>query len=573
MSPEFRRALAYIAPYWRRLSLVVGLSLLNTVLALSLPYFSKLLIDRALIGRDERWLVAVVCLFAAASLAGFVLTAVVGLRYTRVSADVLFDMRLALYRHLQRLSPRFYAKMPLGDILARINADVSEIQRVAAESLLSWVGNLFFLVGSLAAMCWLDIRLTLIGVALVPLAVWVLGRTRSTLAIRVRRVREASARTGSFLIETLQAVRLVVTSNAEEREAGRFRAFNDKFVEALMSMQLWSYASTGGPGAILAIGTAAAFLYGGHRVITETMSLGTFVAFMAYYMQLFQPVQSLMGLYSNFATVQVSLSRVHELLDAPPDVVETSDALHLDRVRGAVTFENVSLDLGRGQVLQDVSFALAPGETVALVGPSGSGKSTIADLLVRLVDPDAGMIRLDGCDIRRLALGELRRHIVLVDQQPLLLHASIAENIRYARPEASDADVLRAALDAGLDDVLNRLPEGLQTIVGERGAALSAGERQRVAVARALLLTPDVLVLDEPTAALDSVSEQQVLDGYARIMSGRTTIVITHRRALASAADRILVLTDRAVIEEGAPADVLTPGRDADLQVRARRLA
>ncbi len=560
MSREFRRALAYVLPYWRRLALVVGLSLLNTALALTLPYFSKLLIDRALVGHDERWLVGIVTLFALTSVAGFLLTALTGLRYTRVSAEVLFDMRLALYRHLQRLSPRFYARMPLGDILARINNDVGEIQRVAAESLLSWVGNCFFLVGSLAAMCWLDLRLALIGVAVVPIAVWVLERTRATLAAHVRKVREASAATGSFLIESLQGMRLVVTSNAEERESQRFRGYNDAFVEALMSMQLWSYLSGGAPGTILAVGTAAAFLYGGHRVIAETMSLGTFVAFMAYYMRLFQPVQALMGLYGSLATVQVSLARVHELLDLPPDVVERVEPRRLEHVDGAIEFQGVSLDLGRGQILEDVSFRVLPGETLALVGSSGSGKSTIADLLVRLIDPDGGCIRLDGHDIRDLALEDLRRHVVLVDQQPVLFHVSIAENIRYARPDASDEDVRHAASSAGVDELIARLPEGLRTIVGERGAALSAGERQRVAVARALLLNPDVLVLDEPTAALDPVAEQQVLAGYARVMRDRTTILITHHLALASSADRVVVLAERSIIEQGRPSDLHARG-------------
>src|SRR5438034_5752344 len=214
MSSEFRRAVAYVVPYWKRLALVVALSGVSTALSLALPYLSKTLIDTALVGRNPAALYRTVALFALASVAGFALTAVTGLRYTRVSADVLFDMRLALYRHLQRLSPRFYARTPLGDILARVTNDVGEVQRVAAESLLAWVGNVLFLAGSIVAMIWLDVRLALVGVALVPASVWALGRARTTLAARVRAVREASAAVGTFLIETLQAIRLVVTSNA-----------------------------------------------------------------------------------------------------------------------------------------------------------------------------------------------------------------------------------------------------------------------------------------------------------------------------------------------------------------------
>jgi ATP-binding cassette, subfamily B, bacterial len=560
MPREFRRALAYLLPYRRALALVLALSGLNTILSLAQPYLSKILVDRAFVGRDLVALYWTVGLFAAASVGGFALTAIIGLRYTRVSADVLFDMRLALYRHLLHLSPRFYARTPLGDILARINNDVGEIQRVTSESLLSWVGNALFLVGSAAAILWLDVRLALVGLALVPLAVWVLVRTRGTLAGHIRVMREASAAIGSFLVETLQSVRLVATANAQARESERFQQANSRFVTALMSMQLWSYLSGSAPGLVLSAGYVVVFVYGGRRVIAGTLTLGTFIAFMAYYMRLFPPVQALMGLYSSLATVKVSLSRVHQLLDAPPDVIDAADPVRLEAVRGAIEFDGVSLDLGRGQILQAVTFAAAPGETVALVGPSGSGKSTIADLLVRLVDPDSGVVRLDGVDLKRLALDDLRRHVALVDQEPMMLHASIEENIRYARPEASEEDVRRAATDAGVDELLARLPEGLRTIVGERGAAISAGERQRVAIARALLMDPDVLVLDEPTAALDPVSERQVLAGYQRAMRGRTTILVTHHFSLASEANRVVVLGDRGILEQGHPAELLAAG-------------
>ena len=560
MPAEFRRALAYLVPYWQRLALVVLLSGLNTALSLTLPYLSKTLVDSALIGRSLPALYSTVTLFALASAAGFALTAIIGLRYTRVSADVLFDMRLAVYQHLLRLSPRFYARTPLGDILARVNNDVGEIQRVAAESLLAWVGNALFLVGSIAAMLWLDLRLAFAGLALVPVAAWVLARTRVALTGHIKAMREASAAIGSFLIETIQAVRLIVTSNAQRRESERFRATNATFVRALMSMQLWSYLSGSAPGLVLSAGYVLVFVYGGSRVIAETLTLGTFIAFMAYYMRLFQPVQALMGLYSSLATVRVSLARVHELLDTPPDVVEAPNPQRLTGVEGAIEFDRVSVDLGRGQILRAVSFAVAPGETVALVGPSGSGKSTIADLLVRLLDPDEGMVRLDGVDLKSLSLEDLRRHVVLVDQEPALLHASIEENVRYARPDAADEEIRRAVSAAGADEIIARLPDGLRTIVGERGAALSAGERQRVAIARALLTSPAVLVLDEPTAALDPISERQVLAGYERAMRGRTTVLITHHLSLASAADRVVVLGERGILEEGEPAALQARG-------------
>jgi ATP-binding cassette, subfamily B, bacterial len=548
----FSRALQYVLPYWRRLALVAVLSLVSTALSLVQPYLSKILVDRALIGRDLTALYETVGWFVVTAVAGFALTAITGLRYTRVSADILFDMRLAVYRHLQRLSPRFYARTPLGEVLARVNNDVGEIQRVAAEALLAWVGNAIFLVGSLLAMFYLDVRLACIGIALVPLSVWALARTRARLADRVRHVREASAGVGSFLIETLQAMRLVVTSNAQRREIERFSRKNLAFIDALMSMQAWSYLTGSVPGLILSLGYGAVFVYGGHRVIAGTLSVGAFVAFLAYQMRLLQPVQALMGLYASLATVQVSLARVHELLDAEPDVVEQAAPIRLERIGGAIEFDRVSIDLGRGQILAALSFSAAPGEMIAIVGPSGSGKSTIADLLLRLIDPDEGTIRVDGHDLRTLSLEDLRRRIVLVDQEPFVFHTSIADNIRYACPDATGEDIRDAARAAGIDEFIERQPHGYATIVGERGAALSAGERQRLAIARALVARPDVLVLDEPTAALDPATERHVIAEYRRLMQGRTVIVITHRAAVAESADRVLSVSDGVAVERTA---------------------
>jgi ATP-binding cassette subfamily B protein len=328
-----------------------------------------------------------------------------------------------------------------------------------------------------------------------------------------------------------------------------------------MSMQLWSYVTGGMPGLILSAGYAIVLVYGGRRVIVGTLSLGTFVGFMAYYMRLFQPVQAMMGLYTSFATVKVSLGRVYELLDTRPDVVDpllpvALGDVALGDIAGEVALRNITVDLGRGPILKSISLIARPGQTVAIVGPSGSGKSTIADLLVRLIDPDQGVVSLDGCDLKRLSLADLRRQVALVDQTPILFHASIAENIRYARPDASSEEIADVARAAGVDEIVARLPEGIDTVVGERGAALSAGERQRVALARALLLNPKVLVLDEPTAALDPAMEQQVLDGYERIMRGRTTILITHHVALASRADHVIVLGDKGIIEQGKPEEL-----------------
>ncbi len=561
LEPQFRRALAYVVPYWRRLLLVFVLSLLSTGLALYVPYLSRSLVDGALLGGDGNALRRIVLTFALITVASFALNVVSGLRYTRVSADILFDMRLALYRHLQRLSPRFFASTRLGDIMSRINNDISEIQRVASEVVLATLGNVIFLAGSLGMLVWLDLRLFLVSVLFLPPSLWALVRYRRRLEGRVRTLRERSADIGSFLIETIQGMKLVVTSNAQVREADRFRQRNDAFVEALMSMQWVTYLSGGLPGLILSGSTAIIFLYGGSRVIDGTITMGTLVAFMAYQMRVLPPVQALMGLYASLATAKVSLGRVQELLDANVDVIDTPESAGLSRVDGRVTIEHVTVSFDRGApLLNDVSIEIAPGEVLAVVGPSGSGKSTLTELLLRLIDPDQGRVLLDGRDLREVPLREVRRHIVLVDQEPFLFHASLLENLRYASPEATDEDLAAAVRAAGLEAFIAELPEGYATQVGEGGRALSAGERQRIAIARAFLAAPTVLVLDEPTASLDPSMTRQVMTGYEALMRGRTTVVVSHRFELARQADRVVVLDGANVVEQGTPLELMARG-------------
>jgi ATP-binding cassette subfamily B protein len=567
MDQPLLQALRFVTPYWRRLVLVLMLSLVSTSLSLLLPLISKDFFDRALLGRDMSALLRTSALFAGVTAVGFILNIVSGLRYTRVSAEILFDMRLQVYRHLLRLSPRFYARTRIGDIMSRINNDIGEIQRVAAEAALAWVGNVLYLVGTVVMLAWLDLRLFAATAAVAPFGIWALAHYRGRLEGAIGGVRQRSADLGSFLIETLQAVKLVVTSNAQEREVARFRARNNAFIDALMSMQLLSYVSGGLPGLILSAGTGMVFLYGGYRVVTGAMTVGTFVAFIAYQTRFLGPVQALMGLYTSLATARVSLARVAEILDAPVDVQELPGAEALGRVRGHVQFSRVTLSYDRGRpALEQLSFRVGPGEVLAIVGPSGSGKSTVADLLLRLLDPDEGVVRLDGHDLRRLRLDDIRRHVALVDQDPCILHASILENIRYGRPDATDGEVRSAARQAALEPFIDSLPQGYDTVVGERGSALSSGERQRIATARAFLANPAVLMLDEPTASLDPVAERVVIDGYEAVMRNRTTIVITHRFDVASRADRVLVLDGARLVEQGAPDELAIRGsRFADL--------
>lgn len=544
--------------------LVLGLSLISTVMALYIPYLSRLLIDHALLGGNSNLLVRIIGGFAALTLGSFVLNVISGLVYTRTSADILFDMRLGLFRQLQRLSPRFYAEMPVGQIATRLNADIGEIQRVAAEIALAWVGNVIFLVGSIVILFRLDRVLFLVSFAILPAALWALIRYRSRLEAAVTGVRDRSADVGSFLIETLLGMKVIVGFNAQEREANRFRQRNDAFIGALMSMRRLTYLSGGVPGLLLSAGSGAVFLVGGMRVIDHSITMGTLVAFIAYQMRLVWPIQALMGLYASLASARVSLRRVNEILDAPLDVEETPNAVAIPSARGDVSLQDVTFAFGRGGVVLDgVSVEIPAGQRLAIVGRSGEGKSTIGDLLVRQLDPRSGRVLLDGVDLRNARLTDVRRYMLVVDQEPFVFNATIAENIRYARPDASDADVHAAANSAGLSPLIARLPLGIETSAGERGRALSAGERQRLAIARAFLADPAVLILDEATGALDPATEAQVATGYEAVMRGRTTIIITHRLELARRADRVVVLENGRLVEDGTAAALLDRGESS----------
>jgi ATP-binding cassette subfamily B protein len=534
----------------------------GTGLGLVVPYLSKLLIDDAILARDFGALLRIVGAFVAVTLLSFAMGTWSGLRYTHVSADILFDMRLALYRHLQRLSPRFYARTPLGDIVSRINGDIGEIQRVTGEAALGWLGQTLALIGTLAMLVWLDARLFLVGLATLPPAVWALVRYRTQLEGRVRSLRERSAGIGTFLIETLQGIRTIVGLNAQERVVGRFEEKNDAFVSALLSMRLYTYLAGGLPGILLSLGTALVFLYGGYRVIEGATTLGTFVAFMAYQTRMLAPIQGLMGIYANLATARASLGRVHELLDTPPDVTEAGEASRIAEVRGSLRLEGVHFGFGRGsEVLDGVDLEVPAGQTLAIVGASGSGKSTIGDLLARFVDPDEGRVLLDGTDLRGLALEDVRHAVHVVEQDPFVFHATVCENVRFARPEADEPAVWEALRVAGLDALVASWPAGLDTVVGERGRELSAGERQRLALARAYLADPAVLVMDEATGALDPATEAAILDRYSSQRAGRTTIAITHRLDLARRCERVVVLSKGRIVEDGPPSALESRGK------------
>jgi len=538
----YRRAVRFLIPYRWRMVLILLAGIAATSFSLAQPYISKLLIDDALLKRDFQMLLYVSLLMLGVTVANFALNIFSSYQYVRVSALVLFDMRVALYQHLQSLSPRFWARTKLGDVVSRINNDISEVQRISADSLLSVLSNVVFLIGSSAIMISLNAKVFLLSMAVLPFSLWSLRYFQERLAARVRTVRERGADIGSFLLETLLGFRLVVTANAETREVERFRARNQSFLEALLKMQLTGFLSGAVPGTLLTLCTAALFLYGGKLVIDGQLTTGSLVALMAYHARLLSPLQNLMSLYTNIVSGGVSLARVWELFDTPAEIVERPLALPWTAPRGEMECQSITFRYGGDPVFSDLSFRVPAGSICAIVGPSGAGKSTLADLLVRLYDPEQGIIRLDGRDLREMRLTDVRRQVMLLDQAPYLFHASVRENIAYARPDATKDEIFAAARAASIHERIESLPEGYETVVAERGQTFSAGERQRIALARAILADPKVLVLDEPTSALDEENERAIAETLSVALAGRTAILITHRPSLAKIAHQVVRL-------------------------------
>src|ERR1035438_8351486 len=377
----YRRAAQYLTPYRWRLLWILLTGVAASAFGLAQPYISKLLIDEALLRRNFHALVMISLLMVGATALSFALNILSSYQYVRVSAAVLFDMRVALYRHLQSLSPRFWARSKLGDVVSRINSDISEVQRVAADSLLSVLSNVVFLIGSSAIMISLNAKVFLLSMAVLPFSLWSLRYYQHRLARRVKTVRERGADIGSFLLETLLGFRLMVTANAEKREVERFQARNQSFLDALLSMQLMAFLSGAVPGTLLTLCTAALFLYGGKLVIDGQLTTGSLVALMAYHARLLSPVQNLISLYTNLVTGGVSLARVWELFDTPAEVVERPLALPWNDARGEIECQSVSFRYSGDPVFSDLSFRVPAGTICAIVGPSGAGKSTLADLL------------------------------------------------------------------------------------------------------------------------------------------------------------------------------------------------
>ncbi len=609
------RVLNYAKPYWWHITGMLVTILISTGLSLLTPLIFRNMIDVVLPAKDTQRLIGLgLALLFIPALNGGVNVIQRRLNST-VGEGVIYDLRSALFSRLQRMSLRFFTNTKTGELMSRLNSDVVGAQNAISNTIVGIITNLVEAIALLSVMLTLEWRLTLVSILILPLFIITAERLGTILRDIARQSMDINAQMNAHMNETLNigGALLVKLFGRTREEETRFRerAANVRDIGIKRAVIGSSFFVIF--GLVTAVGTALVYGLGGYFVITDVFTVGTIVAFGSYLGQLYGTLQGLAGAPVEFSTSMVSFERVFEVIDLPQDIVEKENAVVLHDVKGELEFKDVTFNYkvdesillkevkrygkhedvkavlsggngsssstkdreersasdsaetdstsqARAVALEGISFIARPGGLVALVGPSGAGKTTVTYLIPRLYDPTDGLIRIDGHDLKDVTLDSLSHSIGMVTQETYLFHDSIRTNLTYAKPDATQAEIESAAKAANIHNFIMDLPEGYDTIVGERGYRLSGGEKQRIALARVILKNPRILVLDEATSSLDSESEALIQDALKRVMAGRTSIVIAHRLSTILAADLILVMDRGRIVERGTHEELLALG-------------
>jgi len=536
--------------------------LLATGAALAPPYLAGRAIDDGIHGNDMRALTVIVVLFVAAATINWAATYAQTFLINWVGQRALQDLRVEVFQHLQRLSIGFYSRNKAGVLISRLTNDVQALDQLVTEGISTLFSATLTLVGTAVILILMDAELAMITFLTFPVLLVgsVAFRLASAGAYALTRVKIAQVT--AYLQETLSGVRIVRAFGQEPRHRRRFAELNDEHREANMKTVYLNAAYFPAVELLSAVATAAILLYGGNEVVNGGgVTIGVLAAFVFYLQSFFDPIQSLSQLYTTYQAGMAALDKIFELLDEKPEIADGDGAIELPRVRGEIRFEDVTFSYGAdAKALDDVTLVVPPGQTLALVGETGAGKSTLAKLVARFYDPDEGRVLIDGHDLRDVTERSLRSQLGIVPQESFLFSGTIRDNIGFGRTDASDEEVEAAARAVGAHQFIERLPEGYDTEVGERGGHLSAGQRQLVAFARAAAADPRILILDEATSNVDVRTESQIEHGLRRLLAGRTAIVIAHRLSTIRGAGRIVVLDHGRIAEQGTHEELL----DAD---------
>ncbi|MBS3783253.1 MAG: ABC transporter ATP-binding protein [Anaerolineae bacterium] len=553
-----RRLLGYVRPYWRVLVGVSALLLLRTGLTLLPPLVQRRVVDQVIGESDLSGLGfligALIVIHALSQLVDF------GDLYLRhaVGERFIFDLRVRLYEHLQQLSLAFYESTSTGELMSRVTNDVNALEQFVTHGVALTVVDLLRLLGASAVLVALNWRLALVMLVPLPLmaaGLWIFNHRARPI---YRRVRDRLGDINATLQDKLAGIRVVQAFEREEEELRHFREVSrDYLQERVEAIRTWSIFF---PALhfVSAAGGALVLGFGARMVVNESLSLGTLVAFLSYIVSFYEPLRRLTQVDNTFQQAIAAGERIFELLDTASEIQDAPDAINIDEIEGDVVFDHVHFRYGEGdKVLEDVSFHIAPGEMIALVGPSGAGKTSIANLLCRFYDPETGQILVDGHDLRGLEVQSLRQHIAVVLQDTFLFNTTVRDNLRYGKSDATEEEMTAAAQAAYAHDFIQELPQGYDTEIGERGVRLSGGQKQRLALARAILADPRILILDEATSSVDAEAEYLIQQALDEVLKGRTALVIAHRLSTVRDADKIIALEEGRIREVGSHRDLL----------------
>lgn len=577
-----RRFLAYARPYRWPLIGAIACGIIRYVIPLALPWSVKILVDEFLLAESRRphlqvhLLMAGLCglyaVYAIASYWRFYLAGFAGHR-------LIHDLRQALYLHVQRMSLNFFDRQKVGSVVSRMTTDIASAQNFVGAAFVNTAMDLSCIALILVVLFGAHPKLAVVSLGVLPCYALVSARLQRRIREKSRLMHHQLQEISGTLHEQLAGISTVQAFTQEETEAREFQAQNEEFFDTVIGNVKLQAVALGATGFLTALGPILVLWAGAAEVWAGRVSVGTLMAFYGYLGMLYQPIQRLTELNLVLANSLAAMDRIFEVFGTFPEVRERSGALTLPRTRGEICFERVRFAYETGRpVLGDFTLRIAAGTTVALIGPSGAGKTTVVKLLPRFYDVTGGAIYLDGVDIRTVTLKSLREQIAIVPQEPILFSGTIAENLRYGRPGADEEELKAAARSAFAASFIERLPEGYETQIGERGVRLSGGQKQRLAIARAFVKDAPIVILDEPTSALDAESEELLKQALRRLLEGRTALIIAHRLSTIEHADVVVVLDQGRIVEQGRHAELLQSPhglyrRYAERQLGARLLA
>jgi ATP-binding cassette subfamily B protein len=560
---RLRGLAALLAPYRGRVIAMVVTLVLGTAASLAPAPLAALAVDHGILPRHYHYLVTIVVLFVVAALVVWAMTAAQTYLVEWVGQRALADLRQAIFEHLQRLPISFYERRPAGVLISRMTNDVEALDTLVTDSVVTLFQGGLTLIGTLVILLSFDLRLALITFTMLPLIGIASLIFRIASADAYRRTRETIGAITGYLQESLSGVRVVRSFGQEARHAREFAELNELNRGANMRTVNMNAAYFPAIEFVSALATVAVLIYGGYQVLDGRILLGVLVGFLAALNNFFDPITQLSQLYTTYQSGMAALDKIFELLDEQPDMQERPDAPALPRIRGELRFDHVSFGYGGEEgrlALDDIDLTISPGETVALVGATGAGKSTFAKLVARFYDPTRGRVLIDGHDVRDVSFQSLRSQLGIVPQEAFLFSGTVGANIAFGKPGASPEEIAEAARAVGAHELMTALEHGYDTEVGERGGQLSAGQRQLVAFARAMIADPRILVLDEATSNVDLHTEARIEHGLRRLLAGRTAIVIAHRLSTIKGASRIVVLAHGRIVEQGTHQELLQAG-------------